>query len=343
MVGSLSPDTPIDEVGLPLLQAIDARRPLLERLESEDTDCYRLFHGATEGCPGLAVDRYGSVLLVQSWGRPLAEGALPRIGDRVCSALGLDLVTVWNHRGGGHTPFERLQPAPDLSDAVGREAGLLYSVDPRHGGRDPLLFLDFRSARARVRSESAGRSVLNLFAYTCGVGVAALAGGASELWNVDFSAGALELGGQNLARNGFGAERFRQVQEEAVVVTRQLAGLPVKGRGARRRRFQRFSQRAFDLVVLDPPAWATGPFGAVDLVRDYPGVFKPALLATRPGGRMLVTNNVASVDLEDWLEILHRAARKAGRPIADLELLEPESDFPSPDGRFPLKMALLQV
>ena len=95
--------------------------------------------------------------------------------------------------------------------------------------------------------------------------------------------------------------------------------------------------------MTDSPAWSKGSFGAVDVVRDYPSLFKPALLATRPGGVMLVTNNSARVVKEDWLDVLQRCADKAGRPIRDLDWLLPESDFPSSDGRHPLKMAWLQV
>ena len=57
----------------------------------------------------------------------------------------------------------------------------------------------------------------------------------------------------------------------------------------RQRNYQRFEPRRFNVVVLDPPGWAKGPFGAIDIVRDYPGLLKPALLATAPGGGLLVT------------------------------------------------------
>lgn len=341
MGGSLSSGAPLEEL---LEAALRSREALLAGLAARQTDCCRLFHGATEGRPGLAIDRYGPVLLVQTWGEALEDGVLERLASLVSERLGEPLVPVWNHRGAGKKqPFSHWSPAPDLSGARAREEGLEFLADPRHGGRDPLLFLDFRAGRRRLRAEAEGCSVLNLFAYTCSAGVAALAGGASGVWNVDFSASALEFGRRNGAANGIPAERMTPIQEDALVATRQLAGLPVKGRGARRRRFTRLEARQFDRVVLDPPRWATSAFGAVDLVRDYPGVFKPALLATRPGGRMLVTNNVAEVDLQDWLGTLERCGVKAGRPIESVEVIEPDEDFPSPDGKHPLKMAWLGV
>jgi len=129
---------------------------------------------------------------------------------------------------------------------------------------------------------------------------------------------------------------------QVAAVTRQLAGLKIKGRAARRA-YVKVAPRRFDLVVLDAPPWAKSPFGAVDVVRDYPTLFRPALLATRVGGNLLVTNNAASVRRDAWIEVLRRSAEKVGRPIRDLQIIEPDDDFPSPDGQAPLKMAWLSV
>ena len=132
------------------------------------------------------------------------------------------------------------------------------------------------------------------------------------------------------------------MREDCLPVARQLADLPVKGRGSRRE-YARFEARTFDLVFLDPPAWSTGPFGAVDVERDYPSLFKPAWLATAPGGALIATNHAASVDREAWSGILVRCAEKGGRPIAELETLGPDEDFPSRDGRPPLKIAVCRA
>jgi 23S rRNA (cytosine1962-C5)-methyltransferase len=185
--------------------------------------------------------------------------------------------------------------------------------------------------------------VLNLFAYTCGMGLAAVRGGASTVLNIDFAGSALAVGMSNAARNEIGLERFVTMQADVLPTIRQLAGLPVKGRASRRRSFEKLAARQFDCVLLDPPAWAKGPFGAVDVVRDYSSLFKPALLATRPGGAMLVTNNSAKVDWEPWVALLERSARKAGRALREVQRILPETDFPSPDGRHPLKIAWLKV
>jgi 23S rRNA (cytosine1962-C5)-methyltransferase len=107
--------------------------------------------------------------------------------------------------------------------------------------------------------------------------------------------------------------------------------------------FPKLHAQQFDIVFLDPPRYAKSLFGVVDLVNDYPAIFKPALLCTVEGGILYCCNNVADVDRNVWLDQLQRSARKAGRPIRDFEWIFPEADFPSPDGNVPLKIVALQV
>ncbi len=323
--------------------AIASRATLLASLHQQQTDCYRLLHGTVEGAPGLAIDRYGPLLLVQTWRDPLPDDTAARLLEQVQSALSelgasAPERVVCNHR-------PRDAPTtwpPDPEPVWGMEQGLRFDVRPRHRGRDPLLFLDLRAGRRWVRAASKDRSVLNLFAYSCGVGIAAAAGGATEVWNVDFAASALDVGRANAAANDLPGMQF--IEEDVFPVVRQLAGLPMNDRrGGQKRRHTRFSARRFDLVVVDPPRWATSAFGTVDLVRDYPSLLKPALLATADGGSLLLTNNVASVDRGAWQDICLRASRKAGRPIKTWDWLDPDADFPSPDDRPPLKMAVATV
>ncbi len=328
-----------------LAAALARRRDLLARLESEGTDCVRLLHGVAEDAPGITIDRYGPILLVQTWREPLAEGELDTLAAIVNDSLGTTLTPCWNHRGDGPGGSARADAALDAP--IGHELGLAYDVRPRHRGQDPLLFLDLRVGRRWVKGASAGTTVMNLFAYTCGMGVAALAGGAREVVNVDFAAPALAVGRANAARNvpeGTDLEtRFVTITDDVIPVLRQFAGLAMPARGKRARAYTRRPARQFDLVVLDPPRWAKGKYGAIDVVRDYASLFKPALLATAPGGTVVATNHVPEVDRDDWLASLERCAAKAGRPLAALDVLTPEDDFPSPDARHPLKIALARV
>jgi 23S rRNA (cytosine1962-C5)-methyltransferase len=339
------PDTP--DLLLRVETALADRAALFERLHEEQTDCYRLLHGAVEGAPGLTVDRYGPLLLVQTFRAPLPEGALDALHGAAQAALGVPLLPVWNHRGGARSAkdFERFHAADEAAGAfhVGHEGGTRFAVRGRHRGLDPLHFLDFRVVRRWLGENAAGADVLNLFAYTCTAGVAAAVGGASRVVDVDFAASALDVGARNARLNGLDASTVERLQSDYFVAARQLAGLAVKGRAARRRRWMRVQPRQFDITVLDPPTFAKSPFGTVDLVRDYPSVLKPALLATRPGGTLIASNHVSTVTWEDWIRGVRRSADKAGRPIADVQRLMPELDFPSPDGRPPLKVAVLRL
>jgi 23S rRNA (cytosine1962-C5)-methyltransferase len=321
--------------------ALSQRGDLLAKL-GDDTTCVRLMHGAVEGAPGVAIDRYGPVLLVQTWRDPLADGVLDELHRATERELGLDLVPVWNHRAKGTKAYSDWHTPAELNAPQALEHGLRYDVRPRHRGRDPLLFLDFRSGRRRVREHSDGKRVLNLFAYTCGIGVAARAGGASSVLNVDFAVSAIAVGRHNAQLNQL-LEGFDTLVEDCLPVMRLLADLPIRQRRGRQRHTPKVDPQTFDLVVLDPPRWATSKWGAVDIVRDYQSLFKPALLCTNPGGHMLVTNNVASADAGEWVEGLRRCAHKAGRPVRSIELIPPDSDFPSPDGRHPLKMAWIEA
>lgn len=331
------------DIGTALVSAIERRRSWLARIDASGTDCVRLLSGAVEGAPGVTVDRYGPVLLVQTGREPL-DPAVPReLAHIVEREMGWALEPVWNHRPAYRREgFDAVWPAKDLHGAVGTEEGLRFAVDPRHGGRDPLLFLDLRAGRRRVRVLARNRRVLNLFAYTCGLGVAAAAGGAREIVNVDFARSALTVGARNATLNQVRGPWFQLVHEDVLPIVRQLAGLPVKGRGARRP-FLRVEPRRFDLVMLDPPRWAKTPFGAVDVVRDYPSLLKPALLAVEPGGFVFATSHVPSMERDELVRVASRTALKIGRRLEDVEVLDPDPDFPSPDAKPALKMLLARV
>ncbi|MBL8861813.1 MAG: class I SAM-dependent methyltransferase [Planctomycetes bacterium] len=310
--------------------ALARRHDLLTRLAAEGTDCYRLFHGLSEGRAGLSIDLYGRLLLVQTFREPLSSHELGTIADLARSRIRRDVLVVWNHRAGWpREPFERWHvPEPAaLEEQVVTELGVRYAIRARHRGQDPWIFLDLRAGRRILAGLAPGKRVLNLFAYTGSAGVCAAAHGAGEVWNVDFARSSLDVARRHAALNALPPGVLREVCQDVLPVVRQLAGLPVKGRGASRAH-QRFEPRSFDVVLLDPPAWSVGPFGAVDVERDYASLFKPALLATAPGGRVIATNHVARVGADAWRASLVRTAEKCGRPLAALAVVGPEADFP---------------
>ena len=114
-------------------------------------------------------------------------------------------------------------------------------------------------------------------------------------------------------------------------------------RGQKLPSYPRLEQRQYDLVLLDPPAWAKSAFGTVDLLRDYQSLLKPALLATADNGVLICCNNLAKVSMDDWREQVLRCAEKAGRPVRDWKIMTPGADFPSQDQQPPLKTLILQL
>ena len=327
--------------------ALERRRPLLSELRGQGTDCYRLFHGTQEGAPGLTVDRYGPQLLVQSFHQPLATDELLTLAEQCTQTLQQPLQLVYNDRSSNHSRVERsgavyVAAEAALVDMIGHEWGLNYRVRGRHAGQDPLLFLDLRNARGWVKQHSAGKSVLNLFAYTCGVGLCAAAGGASRVLNLDFAESNLAVGRENgLLNPTLPAMDF--LQSDYFPAIRQLAGLSIsQRRGHKLPSYPRIDPAQFDLVLLDPPAWAKSAFGTVDLLRDYQSLLKPAILATADNGTLICCNNLAKVAMSDWREQVLRCADKLGRPVREWQILNPAADFPSNDGNPPLKTLILQ-
>lgn len=333
---------------VPLLAAaFDARAELLPRLHAEQTDAYRLFHGTVEGHPGLTIDRYGELLLVQCFHSPLAADALTAIEAFYADRLP-GLTPVYNDRSHANSRIGNPLPPDQLEAAMMtremHEMGVSYRIAGRHAGQDPWLFLDLRAARRRIMEEAPGKSLLNLFAYTGGIGIAAARAGARFVVNVDFADSSIMIGKENVRLNELPV-RPRFVKCDAFAAMRQYSGVgqPERVRGKIMPPFPKLEAQTFDLVFLDPPRHAKSPFGVVDLINDYSSVFKPALLCTSAGGTLICTNNVASVPRESWLDQLQRSAAKAGRPVREMEWIMPEADFPSSDGQPPLKIALLRV
>jgi 23S rRNA (cytosine1962-C5)-methyltransferase len=161
-----------------------------------ETSIYRLIHGGADGLPGLTADRYGGVLVASLYDD--GDGLSPRpvppaLLDALAAAAGLDTIYVkYRPRQASRLTDEQLDalapagPAagPPTDEFVAHEDGLAYIVRPGDG-LNAGLYPDLREGRGRVRAWSAGRRVLNCFAYTCGFGVAATAGGAQRVLNLD--------------------------------------------------------------------------------------------------------------------------------------------------------------
>jgi 23S rRNA (cytosine1962-C5)-methyltransferase len=309
------------------------------------TNCFRVFHGTVEGVNGLNIDRYGDAWLIQTFHETLTEIDFQAIRNVLLDVAHLPVV--YNDRSNKNSriinELDAEAEAYARSEQIISENGIRYTSKLRHEGQDPLLFLDMRVGREFVKANSNKKSVLNLFAYTCGIGTAAAVGGAKRVVNVDFSSFALAAGEKNAELNG--VESVCQfVQTDAFPAIRQLAGLKVTSRNNKKLPdYPKMSASQFDLVFLDPPRFAKSAFGTVDLVNDYQSLFKPAVLSTKHRGQIFCCNNVAKVDKDVWFKSLIRCVEKQGRSVAEATWLNPHHDFPSFDDNHPLKMVCLTI
>jgi len=328
-----------------LAAAFAKRHDFLTQSITNNTNCYRVFHGTVEGINGLNIDRYGDAWLIQSFHQTLTDIELEQISTALTEFT--ELPVIYNDRSNKNSrvinPLDVVMDDFAHHEQVMLENGIKFTTKLRHEGQDPLLFLDMRIGREYMLANSQGKSVLNLFSYTCGIGIAAAVGGAKRVVNIDFSSFALEAGKLNAKLNGV-SDVCEFIQSDAFPAMRQLAGLQVGGRrGKKMPHYPKMRASQFDMVFLDPPKFAKSAFGIVDLVNDYQSLFKPALLTTKSGGTIVCCNNVAKVDRQAWFDSLVRCVEKQGRSVTKFNWLNCHEDFPSFDGFHPLKIIALVI
>jgi 23S rRNA (cytosine1962-C5)-methyltransferase len=292
------------------------------------TTAFRLLNETGDGTPRLAVDVYGDWLVAQFYGDdgPWAdEHRRGRVLDHL-AALGFDGVYLKVRPRQANvlvdTRREELAPripvrgaaAPEQFAIVEEAIPLLVRLGD---GLSTGLFLDQRANRRRVREMSAGKSIANLFAYTCAFTVAAALGGSSRTVSVDASAAALERGRANLENAGVLA------QGQHSFVAGDVFGwlARVKARGER-----------FDLVVIDPPSYSSTKRGRFVAETDYVDLAAAALLIVAPGGRLLACTNHRGISAARFRRTLFDAARSAGREVAQVKDLALPPDFPEAPG-----------
>jgi len=214
---------------------------------------------------------------------------------------------------------------PPREEVIVVEHGVKYVVRPA-AGLSVGLFLDMREVRDWLRSVCAGRSGLNLFAYTCSFGVCAALGGASRVVNLDLSRSYLEWGKGNYALNGL------RVDDRDFIYGDAFDWL---------NRFARRSE-TYDLVIVDPPSFSSTPFS---VTRDYPRLVAAAARVVSPGGSLLAATNHAQTSearFDAWLREGLSLASRRGHVVARWH--EPSEDFPVAEGTRPyLKVGALQL
>lgn len=300
------------------------------------TTAFRLVNEEGDSLPRLAVDVYDAWLVAQLYGDdgPWADRARrERVLDAL-HALGFDGVYLKVRPKQANvlvdTRREDLAPAsPVRGAAASAELAVVEEGMPllvRLGdGLSTGLFLDQRSNRRRVREMAAGKSVANLFAYTCAFTVAAALGGARKTVSVDASAAALERGQAGLAH-------ARVAGEHAMVADDCFSWLARTARRGER----------WDVVVLDPPSYSTTKRGRFVADSDYVELAAAAMRVLSSGGRLLACTNHRGISVARFRKILFDAARTAGRDVTQVKDLPMPSDFPHV-GEPPTKSALVTL
>ncbi len=267
-----------------LAQALARRRQALP----EGTTCWRW---VDDEVPGVTVDRFGEVAIVALY-QDATEAFERELAEHLMSLEPLRAVYVKRRpreaRKTANEAPEQVAPSRPVAGEpvealVATERGLRFEIRPANG-LSVGLYLDARDARAWVRSVAAGRRVLNTFAYTCGFGVAAQVGGAARVANVDRSRKVLDWGAQNLSLNGGSPQRYDFIASDTFEWLRRLTK-----KGER-----------FDLVVLDPPGFATFEGQRFSAQRDYHLLVRAAAPVLAPGGLLLAMCNVEAMSPRDF-------------------------------------------
>jgi 23S rRNA (cytosine1962-C5)-methyltransferase len=283
-------------------------------LDARHTGC-RLIHGESDGLPGIVADRYADTIVVQ-----LSSAGGERWRDAIVAALAktTGAACVYERSDAEVRKLEGLAPRagvahgklPDVVTFL--EDGLAYRADVV-AGQKTGFFLDQRSNRAAVRALAGGREVLDLFSYSGGFTLAALAGGAKRVVSIDSSADALALGRANLLLNpALPADRVEWREADAFAELRKL-----RDRGA-----------DFDLVVVDPPKFAPTAAHAERAARAYKDVNLWALKLLRPGGLLATFSCSGGIDAELFRKIVAGAALDAGADASVVGYFGASADHP---------------
>ena len=275
----------------------------------------RLINSEADGLPGLVVDRYAGVLVIQitSAGIEFHRGTIVKLLAEITGAASI---------------YERSDVSVRAKEGLAERSGLLYgaqppnpviieengarfAVDVRHGQKSGFYF-DQRCARAAVAAYADGRTVLNAFSYTGAFAVSALLAGAGHVINIDSSAPALKQAAHNLEMNKIKPERY---ENRTADVFTELRRLVEEG-------------RKFDLVILDPPKFIESQKALVRGCRAYQDIARLGYRLLNPGGLLFNFSCSGLMTPELFQKITADAALDAGVRARLVRHLEQAPDHP---------------
>ena len=300
-----------------------------------NTNCYRLVHGEGDNLPGLIIDYYDGVCVMQAHSVGMFR-AKRQISDALQKVYGKSLKAVYD-KSSGTAPFKAgldlidgyLYRSEDFSDdeQVVLENGHKFMVNWTEGQKTGF-FLDQRENRALVGSLAKGRNVLNLFCYTGGFSIYALASGALHVDSVDSSRKAMMMVDRNVAINGFDESRHTSLCCDAIDYLRDVP------------------EGKYDLIIVDPPAFAKHRGALKNALRAYQRLNAAAISKVAPGGFVFTYSCSQVVDKEAFALAVFSAAAQCGRSVRILDRLNQPCDHSvniyHPEGEY-LKGLLLYV
>lgn len=312
-----------------LRAAYDVRRAL--GLCAADSDTFRLVYGEGDMLAGLVVDIYGQTAVMQAH-----SVGMHRARTDVATALKETLGDALQHiyyKSEGTLPFRTaagqengyLLGGGEKKDAVATERGLQFRIDWLKGQKTGF-FVDQRENRALVEQYARGRSVLNMFCYTGGFSVYAMRGNAVAVHSVDSSAKAIALTEQNVELNFPDDARHRAFAADAFD-------------------FLEATGDRYDLIVLDPPAFAKHKNVLRNALQGYRKLNALAIGKIRPGGILFTFSCSQVVSKNDFRLAVFSAAAQTGRHVRILHQLTQPADHPvsiyHPEGEYLKGLALL--
>lgn len=310
--------------------ALDMRRAI-GVADSETNNTYRLVHGEGDNLPGLVIDVYGQTAVMQAHSvgmhccrQQITEALQAVMGTRVKNIFYKSETTLPFKAGLGQ---ENTFLLGEATDDVAMENGLRFHIDWLRGQKTGF-FVDQRDNRSLLEHYSHGRDVLNMFCYTGGFSVYAMRGGARCVHSVDSSAKAVDLVRANIALNFPDDTRHEAFAEDAF------------------RYLQQMEEDAYDLIILDPPAFAKHKDALRNALKGYTRLNAAALSKIRTGGVLFTFSCSQAVSKDQFRMAVFTAAAMSRRKVSILHQLHQPADHPvniyHPEGEY-LKGLVLYV
>lgn len=314
------------------LQSALQMRQSIGIADNPNNNTYRLVHGEGDNLPGLIIDCYGQTAVMQAHSigmhvcrKDICQALIDVMGNRISNVYYKSETTL------PYKTLSRLEEEDGFiygqtEDNIAIENGLKFHVDWLRGQKTGF-FIDQRENRSLVEKYSAGKSVLNMFCYTGGFSVYAMRGGAKSVDSIDSSAKAIELTNTNIGLNFPNDNRHEAICEDAF-------------------KFLDNHQSNYDLVILDPPAFAKHRGALHNALKGYTRLNVKGLQRVKPGGLLFTFSCSQVVTKENFRNAVFTAAAQTGRKVRILHQLHQPADHPiniyHPEGEY-LKGLVLYV